>query len=435
MPADSRLAWWLWLGSAAFAIYGSALPFNFDLDLVAAGHRLNRAVEDFMALMSGARSSSGDLVQNALLLLPFGACGFEALGSTTRRTWRRVAMVIAAGLVVSVCSEAIQLFTRDRITSVRDVMFQASGTVVGIVLAIVFRNASARWQRRAAGAAWAHASLFYPFCIAVGITVVAAWEPFDLSLDVGLAWDKVKALRLDPWQRAPWSDELLQVCRYAALVVISSAWLEELRVSRPRLLALASTAALGVALEASQLAVDARMPGLWDVLVNVTGAGLGVVVSVAWPALLSGAWKPTVIAASWFGAAMQMLSPFELDRARRGLSWLPFRSVAESNPAATVSHAIELLLVYVPVGITLACWFRFPRRRNIWSSLAIVAVMQAPIELTQGLIAGRYPDITDVLFAVAGGFAGYSMQSAAIRTLPLDGALAEGGAGIQPRHR
>ena len=437
MPADRPIAWWLWLGSTAFVIYGSALPFNFDLDTVAAGQRLNRAASDLVALVSGARPiSTGDLVQNVLLLLPFGACGYEAVGSKTRRTWLRIAIVIAAGLALSVCAEAIQLFTRDRITSVRDVMFQAAGTVVGIVLAIVLRNASARWQRRAAGSAWARASLFYPVCIAAGITVVAAWEPFDLSLDVGLAWDKVKALRLDPWQRAPWSDELLQVCRYAALVVISSAWLEELRVRRPRLLALVSTAALGVSLEVSQLGVDARMPGLWDTLVNVTGAGLGVIVSFTWPALLSGAWKPTVIAASWFGTAMQMLSPFELERTRRGLSWLPFRSFAESNPSAIVSHAIELALVYVPVGIALACWLRSSRRHHIWNALAIVALMQAPIELAQGLIAGRYPDMTDIVLAVAGGFAGYSMQAAAVSTVvPLDDALAERGAGIHPRHR
>jgi len=138
-------------------------------------------------------------------------------------------------------------------------------------------------------------------------------------------------------------------------------------------------------------------------------------VSFTWPALLSGAWKPTVIAASWFGTAMQMLSPFELERTRRGLSWLPFRSFAESNPSAIVSHAIELALVYVPVGIALACWLRSSRRHHIWNALAIVALMQAPIELAQGLIAGRYPDMTDIVLAVAGGFAGYSMQAAAVR--------------------
>src|SRR3954467_10660793 len=62
VPAGSRLAWWLWLGSAGVAIYGSALPFNFDLNVVAAGQRLSRAAADFVALMSGARSSStGDV--------------------------------------------------------------------------------------------------------------------------------------------------------------------------------------------------------------------------------------------------------------------------------------------------------------------------------------------------------------------------------------
>jgi hypothetical protein len=86
----------------------------------------------------------------------------------------------AAGLAQRVRGGDTALHAR-RITSVRDAMFRRRR----IVLAIVLRNASCDGgaPRRAGRAVL---SGLY----AAGITVVAAREPFDLSLDAGLAWTR-----------------------------------------------------------------------------------------------------------------------------------------------------------------------------------------------------------------------------------------------------
>jgi len=56
---------------------------------------------------------------------------------------------------------------------------------------------------------------FYPFMVAAIVLVVAAWEPFDFTLDVGTLLGRLRAIRADPWQFVVVSDEGVEFVRYA----------------------------------------------------------------------------------------------------------------------------------------------------------------------------------------------------------------------------
>src|SRR5262249_5285178 len=73
-----------------------------------------------------------------------------------------------------------------------------------------------------------------------------------------------------------------------------------------------------------------------------------------------------------------------------------------------LSHAIELMLTYFPLGFVFG-WAFSPKRALGWSLILTFAIA-TPIEFLQGWIVGRYPDITDIAISVVG--AGFGVLAA-----------------------
>ncbi len=402
----SRLPAFLWLFTALFIVYGTTIPFHFVSDRSTVETNASRIVlNPLISPDTGRRVSISDVVQNILLFCPFGFFGVMALGRPRARLWRSL-LVIALAALLSAVVETLQLLTIDRITSTADVTANTLGALVGVSAAIggarFFDTSLTRL--RASGVTGVPA--FYPVMIGLIVVCVAAWEPFDVTLELGSVWSKLKALRVDPWQAGIPTDEGVAFLRYAMFSLAVSLYLRQLGVRSPGAAGMIPSACLGVALEGSQLFIAARMPGLEDALVNVAGAMGGAVVYARLPRVRSHALLCAALAGATAAAvAVQQLSPFTLSPVYRGFAWMPFRSYYEFTSALTLSHSFEALLMYFPLGFVLPLVMK--RSWQAESVAILVALTIAcPIEYLQGWVVGRYPDVTDPGLAVFGCWLG-----------------------------
>ena len=103
-------------------------------------------------------------------------------------------------------------------------------------------------------------------------------------------------------------------------------------------------------------------------------------------------------------SALMMWSPFELSDHYRGFGWFPFLGYYTRTTFETLSHVIELALLYFPLGFCVAFW---PGSRRVVATAAVATLLIAvPVEYGQGWFIGRYPDISDVGVSLAGAWIG-----------------------------
>jgi VanZ family protein len=404
---SSRLSGRLWLLFAVFIVYGCTIPFRFTADWTFVANKwAHLSWNPLISSETGGRPSFSDVVQNILLFVPFGALGVLAGRPSSRSILLRVGLVTGLAAGLSVMVEGVQLFTLDRVTSVTDVAADTLGALAGAMAAHLAQRLSARSLRAVGSLGWVTGKAFYPFLVASVVVCAAAWEPFDVTLDVGSVAHKVHALQHDVWQYGGLTDEGIAVIHYVLVAVAACAWLDTLGVRR----AAAGTILVGVplaaGLEASQIAISSRMPGLEDALVRAAGVLLGAVLwRVGRGVRASGVWLALLVVATAAAAAMANLSPFTLAPQYRTFGWLPFMGYYAHTTFDTVSHVIELWLLYFPLGFVTAVVVARPTRAVLTAVLVTVAIA-APIEYGQGWIVGRYPDITDIAMSALGGWLG-----------------------------
>jgi glycopeptide antibiotics resistance protein len=402
---NSTTAAWLWACSALFIIYGTSLPFNFTSEPGWAAQKLARvSLNVFMSPVTGRRASVPDMVQNVLLFVPFGLFGLLALGWRTYGIWR-AACVIVLGASLSASVEILQLFTVDRISSLNDLMTNTTGAFVGVLCAPLAAGALRGLIAALRAVGITVSDAMFPLLVAAVVMVIAAWHPYDFSLDVGNLVPKVRSLLENPWQGSVPSDEGLDFLRCLLFGVAAAAWLRQNGARNPVLVGAAVGVLFTVSLESSQLIIGSRMPGLKDMVVQAGGAVVGAALA-PWAV---GRWSPAlatvaVMAASWFAAAMQMLNPFSLAATPRPIVWVPFLAYYEFTSNQTVTHVIELALMFFPVGFVLTL---ANPRVPVWVGATITMfVLAVPLEYAQQFIAGRFPDATDVAVAISGGLLG-----------------------------
>ena len=396
----------LWLLSALFIVYGTSLPFRFVPDSSYALDNLSRVpLAVFAPIDVNDRLSLPDMAQNVFLFLPFGVFGYLSIGRT-RRLAVSVATVTLLGLALSLFVEGLQLFTVDRRTSLNDVVTNTAGAFIGALLAPATAQATRRLLEgfRASGLA-ATAGSLYPLIVSSALLALAAWHPFDVTLDPGGIWADVKRLIVDPFQAGALGDEGADALRYALFGAAAAGWLTEVGVRRPSVAAgLAGTAAAFL-LEASQLPLDSRMPGGKDALIGAAGAWAGAMAAAS----SMRRWPPTrialvVVVLAWAGGAMILLSPFDWAESRRPFGLAPFFGYYSRSFDQALSHVIEVALAFFPIGFAIA---RVTPRSMAWLSALVSAFLLAwPLEYLQAWTLTRVPDVTDVGVAMLGALTG-----------------------------
>ncbi|HEX5071204.1 MAG TPA: VanZ family protein [Vicinamibacterales bacterium] len=392
----------LWLAFTLFVLYAGTIPFHFSADNV--GDRVRHlSLNPFVSTDTGRRMSAPDFVQNVLLFLPFGALGFLCLERL--RIVRRLALVTALGVGLSVTVESLQLLTTDRVSGLNDVLSNGIGAWLGALLAWQSGSLFAAALRRLRMEGLADVDELRPMASAAAALAVAAWQPFDVTLEVGTVISKVRALQTDAWQFTGLRDEGLLVLIAALFSATLSEYLAALGEQRPGRKAAIMGIVLAFGLEASQVLIGSRMPSLWDALVSTSGVALGAAAWTVWRRTEApGFWLGAVIAATAGAVAMLTLSPFVVAAAYRPFGWFPFLGYYIRTTFDTLSHVFELALVYFPLGLSVA-WLKpgsHARTAVVWAAAIAVAM-----ELTQGWIVSRYPDITDVAISLGGAWLGF----------------------------
>ena len=126
-----------------------------------------------------------------------------------------VAAVTAAGVALSVAVETLQLLTTNRVSSVSDVTTNGVGALAGVLVAEEARRRFVALLHEHGSSRWVANGWSYTALSALVVLVIAAWQPFDLTLDVGDVGGKLRDLLRDPWQRGPLTDEGNAVVLYA----------------------------------------------------------------------------------------------------------------------------------------------------------------------------------------------------------------------------
>jgi VanZ family protein len=333
-----------------------------------------------------------DVVSNHLFV-PFGVLGFGC-GPRTPGSGRIAVVTASAGLAlfVGVRSDG------DGVISSAMWPTRRAWARAGLAVRNLGRGAASRrrpGRRRRTS----------PVAIASAVLAIAVWQPFG-DLEVGTVVPKIRSLQADALQFTGLRDEgtsLMIAFLFASTLASYLSALGERHAGR-------KAAMLGIGLmtmlEASQILIGSRMPGLWDLAVSSVGIAAGAAVWTAagriiWPKL----WFGVLVVATLTAAALQMLSPFQLTGTYHGFGMFPFFGYYAHTTFDTLSHVIELALLYFPLGFWIG---RTPAgRRSSFRAAALVTLAIAiPVEYLQGWIEGRYADVTDVAISLAGAWLG-----------------------------
>ena len=220
---------------------------------------------------------------------------------------------------------------------------------------------------------------------------------------------KVRALQTDLWQYTGLRDEGTSVMLSVFLATTVCSYLSVLGERRVATKAMALCAGIVCLLESSQIFISSRMPALWDASVGVFGVFIGALIwsaasVVVWPRL----WLGVIVLATAVSAALQMLSPFAWSASFHSMGWFPFFGYYSHTTFETLSHVIELMLLYVPLAFFVGR-SASNRRKALVVSIGLTLCVAAPIEYLQGFVEGRYPDVTDIGMSLAGACLGVSL--------------------------
>lgn len=386
---------WLWLWFAVFIVYGTTIPFEFAADRAAVRTRIEALSWNPLTRPDGRRVSIPDTVQNVMLFLPFGALGVLAAAPRRALNLRRILWVTALAGGLSLTVEALQLLTVDRVASISDVVANTIGGCVGAIVTERGRSRLRRALSRIGHAPAMASAATYPVMVAGAVLLISAWQPFDVTLDVSGVAGKVRGLLSDPWQFGPLTDEGSAFMLYALTTAALAHWLRDARVGRPGFTAGVTLTAVALALELSQIFISSRTPSGWDAGIRVSG-----VVCAALVAPIPGdryralPWMGVLVALTVVAASIELLSPFQVVDIRQPFSWFPFLGYYRTNWFPALSHLIEVLLVYVPLGF--CAGLRDGRSSTVWRVTTGALVLGLLIEYLQSWVIGRYADVTDV---------------------------------------
>jgi len=272
-----RLAHAVWAITTLFVVVSTTAPFHFDTSLQSvSAHFLRIRLNPFIAPDTGRRVSIPDFVQNVLLFVPFGAAAVLALVGST---WRSVASAVFLGCALSVGVESIQLLTTHRISSSADVLANTIGTVMGATTAAMWRRTQYADYIRVARSRLVAAPTYYPTVATALLVCIASWEPFDVTLDVGVVAGHLKTFRASLWQISFSGDQIILFVLFLLFGFMLAQWFRELHVRFPVTVGIAATITAGIALEASQIFIESRLPSTAGALANAAGGIAGAFVS------------------------------------------------------------------------------------------------------------------------------------------------------------
>jgi glycopeptide antibiotics resistance protein len=387
---------------ALFVVYGTTFPFRFSLDWRGF---LHEALRINWRPLGGTQDNVeiSDIVQNILLFMPFGFLGYFSL--VYKSSWARKAAIVLMGASLSAGVEFLQIFSPVRYPALSDLIFNTVGTAAGLLVAMTFKRSVLGFKGHPLARRFLDAPSAFPAIVFLGLAVAGCWEPFDFSLDVGNVINHLKPLIRHPLAFGNPDDDLMSFIRFLLASLFTCRLLAEAGWRRPALSGAVLLGAIGTALELSQTFIQSRMPELQDALVAMLGSAAGGI-AFFFPGfhLRPRTWTVAGAAVIFLSSATRAWYPYHFSSHYSGFNWVVFMPYYEHTTFQALGDFIESAMVFFPLGFLLA--YFHPRMRMLIRGALVSAALAFIVEALQGFVPGRFADVTDVLGAMLGGFAG-----------------------------
>ena len=215
-----------------------------------------------------------DIAQNVLLYIPFGIFGVWVLRGWGLTRWACVLSLVAGAFAYSATMELLQMLLAGLIASTLDVIANVVGTAAGIAIAAPVERSLATATNQVRRTGLLSAPARYVLAAIVAMIVVAAWYPFDVTLDISTLGDRTRAIRYDLWLRPTAFELWMQGARFCLVAAITVLCLPRLgRWAAP--VAAVITVVLAVIVDAGQLAMGSQPIGFAAFVSQVAGSFAG----------------------------------------------------------------------------------------------------------------------------------------------------------------
>jgi VanZ family protein len=351
---------------AAFIVYGSLYPFQFDFGRTDASP-LTILLHTWPAKID--RFSWRDACVNVLLYFPLGLTAVLVL----MRRWPRAAAAltsVALGAGLSGSIEMLQIFDSSRTCSMLDVVCNFVGTVGGVCAALIFRQEILGIARRHKGDRGAGGALMLACC----------WAGYQLYPFIPLF--SRGRLRANVAQFLATPVSIVEVCAGAAEWFAFALVMRALagRLKAPWLLLAMFCLPLRLLIVERTLAPA-----------ELLGAGLAMLVWT-YPADRSRVRAGAAMLAA--GVVLRELSPFEFTANAHAMAWIPFAATLDGEP---LSAALGLLRKVFEYGTLV--WLLRASGLRYWSAGVCVGAGLMLLETAQRYLPDRQPEITDAMIA------------------------------------
>jgi VanZ family protein len=408
---ERRLLRWLLLFHCLFIIYGSFIPFHFNLDPEFIKYRLTR----FLTYEYGVRQFSiPDVFSNILLFVPFGFLWIGGMPSEQwgRRFWRAVPVLGALGLVLGLMIESGQMLSPGRVASLLDAVCNGIGSAMGAAAGCFLFRA----RRGKLGSTFSQLLQEQPSVVLLALLILApvaeAYYPFDVTLDVSTVWNNFRYIRWVPFAAGLhrfWLDLLVEkvlifgAISYLALRNLPQAW-----CSGGRATAWITCSAFALLIEGGKLFFVGRVPNAENAIFSAVGALFGVlfIPRLAATALARQYGRQILTVLLLSIITYSELSPFDwiqstdqIPRRVSKIEWLPFASYYYGEPQSVIFDLAKKVFLLAPLGFLIAAGHhnRSSKRRHRVAAAAAGLMVGLVLEAGQLGLPSRTPSITDVL--------------------------------------
>lgn len=415
----------------AFILYGTTIPF----DLTTASQVLSDSINSIRWMpfqrAPGVRESIPDIASNFLLFIPLGLflsyAGFSA--KRRRPPWSVFILTWTASAVISAITEAIQILSPSRITSLTDLLTNTMGAIFGTAVSFAFyrlaRTPLAKWCRQEV----LRSPAVLLFIAYAGLLILGALAPLDVSLDVSSIKEGLKSARLNPFSDpAPWPKMLGIFLWFAGLCYllchVLTACVRRLQNILAILTALVISSLMSFAVELTQIFIASRLTATRDILAGIAGAFYGgVLFALLNTTVLRGDgsareplrgekvyWLTLVHYLVYLVHEALYPYTFHYPTLPSGIPisiFLPFSSYYGRTNAMALFDFLGGVARFAPLGYFAQGYSAGTGTRAKWKAIALSLTLGIALEGLQLGIAGRYADISDVIAAGCGGYVGF----------------------------
>ncbi len=354
------------LAVIALIVHGSLYPYEF---LVPPG--TPSPVATLLHSWATPPSSYGDLIANLLLYVPFGFFGTWALRAEKST---QLLVVILAGLLLCTGIELAQFYDAGRVTNMSDVYLNTSGTVLGVIAAVLLRS----WSSHPVPKDIATQPI--PVMLLVAMLGYHLF-PYVPTIDLHKYWHSLRPLIVTP------SLSPGDILRYTALW-LTTCWLvgKIVGFNRSRVL----SPLLMTFVFACKIVIESLVLSLPELL----GAGFALAL---WLVVGGRQVGSTRLAAAMLSGSIVVgrLESFHFESTARDFGWLPFRSFMDGSLSVNTATFLEKFFLYGSL-IWLSTKAGLPLRL---ATLAVALVLFIT-SVAEVYLPGRSAEITDAVMAL-----------------------------------